>query len=254
MDTPTQLIFALGLIVLTLILVAWQRLDLLGSVVVAAGRSILQMIVFSYILATIFIVRDPVLTLIAVLALLLVAAIVTQKQLSQRIPYLLPITLGSLFLGSSVTLGYVFTLVVQSTPWYEPRVLLPLAGLVFAHAMNGAVIAGEQFIHSLSNNTQEIETHLSLGATPAIAIAPYRQAAIRAGLLPTLNAMTIAGLGILPSFMGGSLLAGFDPLQAGAYQLLLLFMTLLATLITLILLLTGITQQFFTPAAQLRRW
>ena len=214
----------------------------------------MQMIVFSYILAVVFALNQPIVTLGAALALVVVAAIVTQNQISQRIPDLLPIVLGSLLVASGVTLGYVQIFVIQSNEGLTPRIVIPLVGLVLAAAMNGTAIAGEQFVQALNHNVQEIETHLSLGASPALALDRYRKDAIRAALTPTLSLMTVAGLATVPNVMAGELLAGFDPLQAGAYQLLVLLMALLATLISTLLLLGGLARQFFNAAQQHLRW
>jgi putative ABC transport system permease protein len=120
--------------------------------------------------------------------------------------------------------------------------------------MNGAAIAGERLVNFISANPLEIETHLSLGATPQQAIAPYRRESIRAALIPTLNAATIIGLATVPTFMAAQLLGGVPPLTATAYQLVILFMIILSTLITTLLVTEGISRQHFTQEAQLTLW
>ena len=111
--------------------------------------------------------------------------------------------------------------------------------------------AGERLVSALRNNRIEIETLLSLGATPAQAIAAYRKAAIKAGLIPTINAMMVVGLVTLPGTITGQLLAGADPLVAAIYQILIMFMLAIATLIASLIATYGIARQFFTPAMQL---
>ncbi|MCY7408586.1 MAG: ABC transporter permease, partial [Alkalinema sp. CAN_BIN05] len=44
MDTPEQLLWSLGLVVGAVGLSVWQRLDLAMPILIAVGRSILQMI------------------------------------------------------------------------------------------------------------------------------------------------------------------------------------------------------------------
>jgi len=71
-------------------------------------------------------------------------------------------------------------LVIQPASWYEPQYLIPLAGIVLGNAMNGAAIAGER---THQRQQTEIETHLSLGATPASSgSVPQRRH--KAGLIP----------------------------------------------------------------------
>ena len=104
---------------------------------------------------------------------------------------------------------------------------------------------------ALRNSRTEIETHLSLGATPRQAASTYRIEAIKAGLIPTINAMMVVGLVTLPGMITGQILAGADPLIAALYQILIMFMLALATLIAALIATYGIMQQFFNPAMQL---
>jgi putative ABC transport system permease protein len=56
------------------------------------------------------------------------------------------------------------------------------------------------------------------------AIGDIRRDALRAGLIPIINAMTTAGIVSLPGMMTGQILAGGPPLEAAKYQLLILFL------------------------------
>ncbi|MGB3642167.1 MAG: ABC transporter permease, partial [Rivularia sp. (in: cyanobacteria)] len=107
----------------------------------------------------------------------------------------------------------------------------------------------------------EIETHLSLGATPQQAIKQYKKDSIRAGLIPTINQMMIIGMVTIPGFMSGLIISGVDydkiPFQtaseAASYQILLMFMVALSNLLTTILLTIALSRQFFNSNAQLIR-
>jgi len=85
--------------------------------------------------------------------------------------------------STALTLCYTNLLVIQPPSWYEPQYLIPLAGIVLGNAMNGAAIAGERLVSTFNASKLEIETHLSLGATPEQAVAQYRKDA-KAGLIP----------------------------------------------------------------------
>jgi len=67
--------------------------------------------------------------------------------------------------------------------------------------MNGAAIAGERLVSTFNASKLEIETHLSLGATPEQAVAQYRKD-IKAGLIPT-NQMMVVGIVTLPGIITG---------------------------------------------------
>jgi putative ABC transport system permease protein len=118
--------------------------------------------------------------------------------------------------------------------------------------MNGAAIAGERLVSTINASQLEIETHLSLGATPQQAVAQYRKDAIRAGLIPTLNQMMVVGVVTLPGIITGQLLSGVNPLDAASYQILIMFMLAFANLVTTVLVTQGLYRQFFNQAAQLQ--
>ena len=48
--------------------------------------------------------------------------------------------------------------------------------------------------------------------------------AVRTGMIPIINSMAAAGIVSLPGMMTGQILAGSPPLQAVAYQIVVMFM------------------------------
>lgn len=246
--------FALGLMLLAIGLSAWQRLGLEWNLAVATGRTIVQLLVVGYLLAIVFALRNPWAVLAIVLTMTAIATVVARNRISRRVPQLLPIVGGSILLSTAFTLAYVNLLVLRLDPWYEPQYLVPLVGILLGNAMNAAAVAGERFVSTLNNSQLEVETHLSLGATPQQATRQYRQDAIKAGLIPTLNSMMVVGIVTLPGIITGQILGGVDPLNAALYQMLIMFMLAITTLVTAVGLISGIDRQFFTPAAQLKRW
>ncbi len=260
METTEQVLCSFGLIAGAIGLSLWQRLDLALPILVATGRSGLQMIVFCYLLAMVFVAQTPVVTSIAAIGLILVTSLLLHHQINERVPFLWPMLSGSLLLSSIVTLGYTQLFVTPSRGLLQPQSVLPFLGILLS-SMSASSIAITQLIKTLNTRRLEIETHLSLGATAQQAIAPYRRDAIRSALMPQISALTVLGLGVLPTFMSGVLSGdwvgsnyGTQVLQAGAYQLLVLFMSLFATLLTTVLITIGVSRQFLTKAAQLVTW
>jgi len=251
LESYIQLIWAVGFMAIAIALSAWQRLGLEGNLTLATGRTVLQLLVVGYVLATVFALRSPLVVLMLLGVMLLTAAIVARNRISKKIPNLLPLVAGAIFLGSTATLLYTIVLVVRPENWYEPRFLIPFAGIVLGNSMNAAAIAGERLVSTLNSSRLEIETHLSLGAAPAQAVARYRRDAIKAGMISIINSMMVVGLVTLPGVMVGQLLGGAEPLQAAAYQILIMFMLAFADLVTTLLVTTGICRQYFNSAAQL---
>ena len=73
-------------------------------------------------------------------------------------------------------------MVIKPESWYEPQYLIPLVGIVLGNAMNGAAIAGERLVSTINSNPIEIETYLSLGATPQQAVSKYRKRCYSCGI------------------------------------------------------------------------
>ncbi len=254
MASPWQILWALGLMAIAIGLSAWQRLGLTWDLTLATGRTILQLVVVGYVLAIVFELKNPVVVLAMLGVMSLVATIVARNRISRTIPAITPIVASSMLTGMLLTLVYTLLFVIQPRTWYDPQFLIPLGGIVLGNAMNAAAIAGERLVSTLTSSQLEIETHLSLGATPQQAVARYRRDAIKAGLIPTINTMMVVGLVTLPGIMTGQLLSGVPPLVATSYQMVIMFMLAFATLVTTLLLTWGICRQFFNAADQLILW
>jgi len=248
-----DLVSATAFIVIAIGLSAWEKIGLEFNLALAAGRTILQLAVLGYALDLIFAFDNPVAVLVFLAVLLTIAALVARNRITQKIPQVLPLVWSAMLVSTAVTAVYTNLVILQPHHWYQAQYIIPLATVVLGNATNAAAIAGEHLVSTVNANRLEIETHLSLGATPDVAIAQYRQQAIRAGLIPTLHQMTTIGMISLPQFVAGQLLSGINPLDAISYQILLLFMIAFTNFLTVILLTKGLGRQFFNSAAQLIR-
>ncbi|MBR8838759.1 MAG: iron export ABC transporter permease subunit FetB [Stigonema ocellatum SAG 48.90 = DSM 106950] len=245
---------AVGLMGVAIGLSAWERIGLEFNLALATGRTILQLVVLGYVLDFIFAFKDnPWAVLAIIFVMLTIAAIVARNRISQKIPHILPLVWGSILVSTILTLVYSNFLIIKPDKWYEPQYVIPLAGIVLGNAMNAAAIAGERLVSIVNASHLEIETHLSLGATPQQAVTQYRKDAIRAGLIPTLNQMMLIGMVTLPAIFSGQLLSGVNALEAASYQIVIMFMIAFANLLTTLLVTRGLCRQFFNSAAQLIR-
>ena len=244
---------AVGLMGAAIGLSAWERIGLELNLAIATGRTILQLAVLGYVLEFIFALDNLWAVLAIVSVILTISAIVARNRITQKIQQMLPLVWGSIFLSTTLTIVYTNVLIIQPDRWFEPQYVIPLAGIVLGNAMNAAALAGERLVSTMNASHLEIETHLSLGATPQQAIVQYRKDAVRAGLIPTLNQMTLIGMVTLPGIMSGQLLSGVNAREAASYQILIMFMIAFANLLTTVLVTRGISRQFFNSAAQLVR-
>lgn len=246
-----DLALCLGLIGIAVALSLWQKLNLESKFIIGAGRALLQLLVVGYVLDIIFAI-DNWLAVVLILAVMIsIAAVVARNRIDKKITTLLPIVWLSIFASTALTLSYVIIVIVRPPTWYEPQYLIPLAGMLLGNAMNSASLSGERLVSAIGQNYLEIETHLSLGATPKQAIFKYQQEAIRAGLIPILNNMTIVGLVSLPGMFTGQVLAGATPLNAASYQILILFAIALTNFSIAFLITEGVYRYFFNQHYQL---
>ncbi|AFY49666.1 TIGR00245 family protein [Nostoc sp. PCC 7524] len=248
-----DLAIAVGLMAIAIGLSAWERLGLELNLAIATGRSILQLAVLGYVLDFIFALDNLWAVLVFLAVMLTITAIVARNRISQKIPYVLPLVWGAMFLSTFLTLVYTNFLIIQPDRWYEPRYIIPLAGMVLGNGMNAAAIAGERLVNNMNTFPTEIETHLSLGATPQQATNQYRKEAIRAALLPTINQMMLLGMVAIPGITTGQLLGGVTPSEAISYEILIILIVAVANLLITVLITKGLCRQFFNSAAQLIR-
>jgi putative ABC transport system permease protein len=99
---------------------------------------------------------------------------------------------------------------------------------------------------------EEIETKLSLGASPKLASLPLIRASIRTALLPTVDSMKTLGIVQLPGMMTGLILAGANPEEAIKYQLMVAFMLVGSVTISSVLAGFLTYKRFFNALAQIK--
>jgi putative ABC transport system permease protein len=142
-----------------------------------------------------------------------------------------------IFTSSAIAMfatGFIVTfavtgLIVQVEPWYAPRYVIPIAGMVLGNSMTGIALALERVFADLDSHANEVLAATALGATPWEAAHPYIRDALRAGLIPTISAMAAVGIVFIPGMMAGQILAGTDPVAATGYQIVVMLMVAAAT-------------------------
>jgi putative ABC transport system permease protein len=247
-----DLAWAFGLIAISIGLLQWQRVKIVGQIALAAARSILQLLVMGFGLQVIWQLNSPLVTVGSIVVLAIVTAIATSSRISDHMKNLLPIVSGSMLTGLIIAVGYTILVVIKPTNWHQPQYLLACAGMSLGYLLNSTAVAGERMISGIEQHQAEIETHLSLGATPAQAISTYRQAAITAALLPTIDLLGVAGLVTIPGFLSGELLANVQPVNAAGYQIVVLFTAIASNTIAAILVTQVIANRYFNRHAQLQ--
>lgn len=240
-----------GLVLVAAGIARWQRVGLARGFLWGAVRAVLQLVAVGYVLEWVFATRRWSVVLLALVVMLLAATVtVAGRHRTERVP--VGVLAGvSMLLGAGLTLVYVQALVLRVSPWYDPRYLIPLFGMIVGNAMNGAALATERLASEMRGRRAEVEALLALGATPARAAAEPVRLALRAALLPAVNGLMVVGLVTLPGMMTGQILAGASPLLAVRYQIVVAFMLAAAVAGTAVLVVLLYRRRFFSATAQL---
>lgn len=202
-----SLSFAFIPVVIVVGILYWWSLDA-NNAVYALVRMLVQLMLIGYVLAYIF-ETDSALVVLGVLsAMLLISSWISLRSLHQRNALHFLTILASITAGGVFTLALVTQAVLDLNPWFSPRYMVPLAGMIFANAMNTVSLAAERF---------ESERR-QLGYKES------RQVALRAALIPLINSLFAVGLVSLPGMMTGQILSGVPPLIAARYQIVVMCM------------------------------
>lgn len=202
-----QLIFAFIPVVIVVVALYWWSLDSKNAVY-ALVRMLVQLMLIGYALAFIF-ETDNALIVIAVLtAMLVISSWISLRSLQNKNRLQFMRILGSISLGGVFTLVLVTQAVLDLNPWFEPRYMIPLAGMIFANAMNTVALAAERY------ETEVERTDFN----------EAKRVALRAALIPVINSLFAVGLVSLPGMMTGQILSGVSPLIAARYQIVVMCM------------------------------
>jgi putative ABC transport system permease protein len=87
----------------------------------------------------------------------------------------------------------------------------------------------DRYTGAIASQRRSIEHLLCLGASPQEATLALAREAVRSGMTPIVNAMSIAGIVSLPGMMTGQILGGTPPLMAVRYQIVIMFLLAGAT-------------------------
>lgn len=192
--------------VVIIVLFRWSLGGL--NAIYSVGRMALQLALIGFLLTSIFNSDNPWL-LILVLGVMVTAAswIALGTVEPLRLQLYSRALVAILLCGGSV-LWLVIQLVLAES-LYSPRVVIPLAGMIFAGAMNSISLAAER-----------MQAELKLGQPHRVA----RNAAMQTAMIPVINSMFAVGLVSLPGMMTGQILSGVSPLIAARYQVVVMCM------------------------------
>ena len=175
----------------------------------ALARMLGQLIIMGYFLSYIFNSNSSLIILFMLMSMVVVASWIALKILNKKRTNSLKYAIIAIALGGGIILFIVTQLLLQLDPWYMPRFMIPLAGMVFSSAMNGVSLAAERL-------QSEIDKGINYDDAKGIAF--------KASLIPIINSLFAVGLVSIPGMMTGQILSGIPPLIATRYQIMVMCM------------------------------
>ena len=194
---------------LVVIAILWRWSAGSGTATYATARMLAQLLLIGYVLVYIFDTGEPSLVLAVLGVMLLVASWISIRPLADKTTQVYSHALVAISVPGLLVLALVSQVVIGIEPWFGPRYLVPLAGMVFSGAMNAVSLAGERAWAEASRGTGFRET---------------RRLALQAALIPITNSLFAVGLVALPGMMTGQILSGVSPLVAAKYQIVVMLM------------------------------
>ena len=181
----------------------------ISNSIYANFRMLIQLLLIGYILTFIFETNEPIIIALVVLFMILMSAWIAMRPLKEKGVYPFVIIFISLALSGLAVLFLISQFIVDLPRWFEPRFVVPIAGMIFANSMNTVSLAGERFFIEKDRGKDYLGS---------------RKIALETALIPQVNALFAVGLVSLPGMMTGQILSGIEPLMAARYQIMVMCM------------------------------
>ena len=194
---------------LAVLVIMWRWQAGTGTAVYAMARMLVQLLAIGYVLIYIF-ESDKYWIIAGVLTIMIaVASWIAVRPLGESRRQSWPSSLVAIGFTSIVILALVTQVVIGVEPWFSPRYVVPLGGMVVTGAMNAVSLAAERFQSETARNEPPLEA---------------RRSAFKTALIPITNMLFAVGLVSLPGMMTGQILSGVSPLIAAKYQIIVMAM------------------------------
>jgi putative ABC transport system permease protein len=225
----------------------WLRLGLGRKLAIAAVRTVVQLLAIGYVLTWVFGHPQWPFAVAVMLTMTAIAGFAASGRGSRSYRGLRIDALASIGISGWVVVMIGLVFVIGIHPWYTPQYAIPILGMILGNSLTAVSLGLERMTEELTARRAQVETLLALGATRREAALASARLAVRAGMMPTLNQMTVVGLVSLPGMMTGQVLAGQHPEQAVRYQIVVMFLLAAASAAATVLAVMFASARLFTP-------
>jgi len=221
------------------------------EIVIASVRMTVQLIAVGYLLEYVFGHADPYITLLLVTIMLAFAVHTIIKRSKNPLSRAMKKWIAySMLSGFTVSLCVFVFMILGLRPWYEPRYVIPIAGMIIGNSMTGIALGVNTLTGGMKSRRSLIEAAMLFGASPKTACRSVVNDAFDAAMLPTLNSMVGMGIVFLPGMMTGQILGGASPLMAIEYQIAIMLCMVGSVSLSVILFVQMGYRLFFNERGQ----
>ena len=247
-----QMFFAYLLVIAVMGIIKLRGVSREKELLVASIRMTFQLMLTGYVLVYLFESMNPFYTIL-VIFIMEVFAIYNIYQrakmnLSKKIKEIIALSMA---IGTLSSIVYFLLIVVNVSPWYDPRYFIPISGMLIGNSMTGITLGVTRLVDGMRSKKHFVETALMLGATPKKASKSIVDDAFDSAILPTINSMVGIGIIFLPGMMTGQILSGTSPITAIKYQMAIMLGILGSVAFTTILFVQLGYRTFFNDQDQL---
>ncbi len=246
-----QLTLAAALILVNAMVSAYLSLGLGRSLLIAAVRSVVQLLLIGLVLSWVF-ASGPWAVAAVAAAMAAIAGLEAVRRTSRRSPGIYGLSIGVMIASSMLVTIYGVSAVIRVRPWYEAQYFIPVLGMVLGNTLNGISLGLETVLDGFDRDRERVELLLAHGASRWEASREVIRRSVRTGMIPILNSMAAAGIVSIPGMMTGQILSGEDPQSAARYQIFILFAIAGGVALGTVAVVLGATRLLFDERGRLR--
>ncbi len=227
---------------------------LLKAVCIGAVRMIVQLLFIGVYLRYLFEWDNPVVNCLWVLLMVYIAAETAINRTKVRRAVLMwPLIVG--LVVASVLIGFYFLgIVLKLDNVFSAQYFIPIMGILLGNMLTVNVIAVGTFYSTLQREQNLYYFLLGNGASRNEALMPFMRQAIVKSFAPTIANMAVMGLVSLPGTMIGQILGGSTPDVAIKYQIMIVVVTMSASMLSLVIAIKLSCRRAFDAYGRLREF
>ncbi len=228
-----NLILGYLLLIIPVMIFRYYQTGMIKPMLISMLRMSLQLFLVGLYLKYLFRLNNPWINIAWVLIMILVTAytIVSRTRLPRRLLFI-PVFLA-LILSISLVDLFLLGVVLKLDFIFEARYLIPLTGMLIGNSLNNTVIGVDHFYNCIRQQQNTYRFALANGASQSEAVHIFIRDSIRKAMNPTIASTAVMGIVSLPGMMTGQILGGSDPSVAIKYQILIMIMIFVSSLVTL---------------------